>query len=63
MLKTRAVILADKEVTYGTDPTPLPASNAVLCEAPEIEIRQVLLRYPCPDQRRGGDQDHVYGGA
>jgi hypothetical protein len=38
MLKTRAVILADKEVTYGTDPTPLPASNAVLCEAPEIEI-------------------------
>jgi hypothetical protein len=38
MLKTRAVILAEKEVTYGTDPTPLPASNAILCEAPEIEV-------------------------
>ena len=36
MLKTRAVILAEKEITYGTDPTPLPASNAILCEAPEI---------------------------
>jgi len=38
MLKTRAVILAEKEVTYGTDPTPLPAANAILCEAPEIEV-------------------------
>src|SRR4030067_2372331 len=38
MLKTRAVILAEKEITYGTDSTPLPASNAILCEAPEVEV-------------------------
>ena len=38
MLKTRAVILAEQEVTYGTDPTPLPTTNAILCEAPEIEV-------------------------
>ena len=38
MLKTRAVILAEKEITYGTDPTPLPATNAILCEEPEIEL-------------------------
>lgn len=38
MLKTRAVILAEKEITYGTDPIPLPAANAILCEAPEIEV-------------------------
>src|SRR5512146_738858 len=38
MLKTRAVILAEKEITYGTDPTPLPATNAILVESPEIEV-------------------------
>src|SRR4030065_2464592 len=38
MLKTRAVILAEKEVTYGNDTTTLPCSNAILCEAPEIEV-------------------------
>src|SRR3990170_7359311 len=38
MLKTRAVILAEKEISYGVDPTPLPATNAILCEEPEIEL-------------------------
>src|SRR4030067_3876352 len=38
MLKTRAVILAEKEINYGTHPTPLPPSNAMLGEAPEVEV-------------------------
>lgn len=32
MLKNRQVILAKTEVTYGTDPTPSPASDAILVE-------------------------------
>ncbi len=38
MLKTRAVVLAKTEATYGVDPTPSAADNAILCEAPEFEL-------------------------
>lgn len=37
MLKTRALILAKIETSYGVDPTPTPSANAILCEAPEFE--------------------------
>jgi hypothetical protein len=43
MLKTRGLILAKIETTYGTDPTPTAAANAILCEIPEIEIIQQSL--------------------
>ena len=38
MRKNRAVILAKIESTYGTDPTPAPDTNAILCEQPEFEV-------------------------
>lgn len=38
LLKNKALILAKIEATRGTDAAPLAASNAILCEAPEIEI-------------------------
>jgi hypothetical protein len=37
MLKTRAIVLAKVEASYGVDPTPTAALNAILCEEPEIE--------------------------
>jgi len=36
--KSKAVVLAKQEVTYGVDPTPTSAANAILCSAPEIEV-------------------------
>lgn len=33
----KAVILAKIETAYGTDPTPTPAANAILCSVPVIE--------------------------
>jgi len=36
--KNRSLILAKSEVTYGTDPTPVQATNAILCDTPEIEF-------------------------
>lgn len=38
MLKTRAVLWAKLETTYGTDPTPEKTTDAILCEAPEYEV-------------------------
>lgn len=38
MLKTKALLLAKIEVSYGTDPTPAAATNAILCESPEITV-------------------------
>ena len=37
MLKNRAVILAKAESTYGTDPTPSPTTDAILCETPVVD--------------------------
>lgn len=36
MLKTKALILAKIEVTYGVDAAPVAATNAILCEDPDI---------------------------
>ncbi len=36
MLTRKAVILAKKETTYGVDPTPAAADDAILCSVPEI---------------------------
>ena len=45
MLKTRALVLAKVESSYGTDSTPAAATDSVLCEAPEIEaISRKLTR-------------------
>jgi len=38
MLKTKALILAKIETTYGTDATPTPATDAILVESPELTI-------------------------
>jgi hypothetical protein len=38
MLKTKAVILAKVETTYGVDAVPTAATNAILCESPDVEI-------------------------
>jgi hypothetical protein len=38
MLKSKAVILAKVETTYGTDATPAAGTNAILCEVPEFEV-------------------------
>lgn len=38
MLENKAIILAKVETTYGVDPTPTAAANAILCSAPQIEI-------------------------
>jgi hypothetical protein len=37
MLENRAVVLAKEESTYGTDSTPSPTTDAILCEAPIVE--------------------------
>lgn len=38
MVRNRAAILAKIETTYGTDPTPVPGTNAILCELPEFSV-------------------------
>jgi len=43
MLKTRAVILAKVETSYGVDAVPSASSNAILCELPELEVVQKFL--------------------
>jgi hypothetical protein len=43
MLKTKALILAKIESVYGTDPLPVPATDAILCESPEIEVIEKKL--------------------
>ena len=37
MLKSKAVILAKVETVYGTDAVPVAATDALLCENPEVE--------------------------
>ena len=43
MQKNRALVLAEIETTYGTDPAPDVTTNAILCETPEFEIGQKAL--------------------
>lgn len=38
MVRTRAMLYAKIETTYGTDPTPVAATNAILVADPEIEV-------------------------
>jgi len=38
MLKSKAIVLAKIETTYGVDASPTAAANAILCEEPEIEV-------------------------
>ena len=38
MLRSKAIILAKLEDTYGSDPTPTSGANAILCELPEFEV-------------------------
>ena len=38
MLTKRTLLLAKEEVTYGTDPTPTVAANAI--EAYDVEIKE-----------------------
>lgn len=38
MLRSKAIILAKLEDTYGSDPTPTSGVNAILCELPEFEV-------------------------
>lgn len=38
MLRTKAVILAKLETSYGVDPTPTKGANAILCELPDFEV-------------------------
>ena len=37
MFKNKALVLAKKEATYGTDPTPTTTLNAILTDLPEVE--------------------------
>src|SRR3990172_4375942 len=37
MFKNKALILAKKETSYGVDPTPTTALNAILCDLPVVE--------------------------
>ncbi len=46
MLRNRAVILANVEVTYGVDIVPTPAANAILCELPEFSVIGSRLERP-----------------
>jgi hypothetical protein len=43
MQKTRGLVLAKVESTYGTDSAPTAAANAILCEDPSIEVTQKSL--------------------
>ncbi|HHT9137384.1 MAG TPA: phage tail tube protein [Candidatus Wunengus sp. YC60] len=43
LLRTKAVILAKLETTYGVDLTPTAGSNAILCELPEFEVIEKTL--------------------
>jgi hypothetical protein len=38
MFKNRALILAKKEASYGVDPVPTTALNAILTDLPEVEV-------------------------
>ncbi|QPJ61700.1 MAG: hypothetical protein G3M70_07295 [Candidatus Nitronauta litoralis] len=37
-LKKVSLVLAKQEVTYGTDPVPVPGANAILVSSPEVKV-------------------------
>ena len=38
MFKNRALVLAKTEVSYGVDPIPTTAANAILTDLPEVDV-------------------------
>lgn len=44
MLKARGLVLAEIESAYGVDPVPLPASNAILVEDPQVKVTGEVLQ-------------------